>query len=163
MECVTWWTRFGCHFSCNSNMYFNKIWIMSLLPMDPTELSSYPGYNGSPIDFQWCSWKYPGQPWQVWSQGSKKSSNFPLPMIQIRAAWSLCNLPNTSMNQHALCTMASPHESRGTATQNRASQPGRHYWDYYPGALSLSQYIEIYERLPLKWIAETWQHERAQG
>ena len=28
----------------------------------------YPGFSRRPIEFQWGSWKYPGQTWQVWME-----------------------------------------------------------------------------------------------
>ena len=58
--------------------------------------------------------------------------------------------------------------------ENMGSHPGGHYWDYHPGALSLSQVTathledrapvdEIYGCPIFKWVAETWLHHQVPG
>ena len=46
--------------------YCWAIFIQQLQDVYVSELSSYPGYFRSPIDFQWGHRKYPVQLWQVW-------------------------------------------------------------------------------------------------
>ena len=46
--------------------YCWAIYMQQLQDMYVSELSSYPGYFRSPIDFQWSSRKYPVHPWQIY-------------------------------------------------------------------------------------------------